>query len=155
MCAPVLCALRTCNLVSLPKVESHKSVSNNYTVKVRDSSPLLFCTSTCFRQAYKGITLNLQWHYGRVKPWDALILCDLTLWNSDCQEYQWGNSVCALMSHYLFLAIKHFPLDFSSLASNVHKKDKLPRRLFRHGVEHTLKKLLHFGGSWYWWYMQA
>lgn len=69
---------------------SHKSVSNNYTVKVHDSSLLLFCTRACLRQAYKGITLNLQWHYGRVKPWDALILCDLTLWNSDCQRVPMG-----------------------------------------------------------------
>lgn len=131
------------------KKESHKSVSNNCTVKVQNLTLFLFCTCTCFRQAYKRITLNLQWHYGRVKPWYALIFCYLRLWNSGCQNTN-GKTAYALKSRYLFMTIKHFPLDFSSLASNVHKKDKLPKKLFWHGVEYTLWKLLHFGRPWYW-----
>lgn len=56
------------NPTSFSKTEYHKSASNNCTVKIQYLTLFLFCTCTCFRQANKGSTLNLQWHYGKVKP---------------------------------------------------------------------------------------
>lgn len=139
--APIFCSPRTCNLISFSKAESHKKNSN--TVRSMSEAHFFFYLfQISVQNNYSKFAVVLC----RVKPWDALILCYLTLWNSDCQRVPMGE-LYALMSRYLFLVIKHFPIDFCGLASNVHKKDKLPKRLFWHGVEHTFKKLLHFRRS--------